>query len=312
MGGGAWSSATYDTMTGARAAAGATFGYDADVKRTGKYAAHPSLDPATKNKAGDNVRESRDSTEHPTTTPIIVGFDSTGSMGSVPRMVQSKLKTLFALLVDKKYATDPQVAIATYGDATCDKVPLQFSQFESDNRIDDNLDNLFLEGGGGGNDGETSQLLAYYAAHHTSTDAWDIRGKKGYLFLIADEKQVPVTAEHVQKVIGDTQPLGELSFEAIAAAVTQRWVVRVLLINNAIATLQHSHEFYTNLFGPDAVIGVQDPATIAETIAAIIGFEEGRDLATITSDLATAAGKEVATRVEQSLATRPARPPRLR
>ena len=30
----------------------------------------------------------------------------------------------------------------TYG------VPLQISQFESDNRIDDNLDNLFLEGGG--------------------------------------------------------------------------------------------------------------------------------------------------------------------
>ena len=311
MGGGFWSTATYDTMTGAKARAGATFGYDATVRRTGQLRAHPDLDPTRLNSAGANVRESRDSAEHPLSTPIVVGFDSTGSMGSVPRVVQAGLKTLFWLLLDKGYASDPQVAIATYGDATCDEVPLQFSQFESDNRIDENLDNLFLEGGGGGNDGETSQLLFYYAAHHTVTDAWEKRGKRGYLFLVADEKQIPIGPSHVVKYVGG-QARGDLSSEAIAKAVTERWVVRILLINNGVARMQRSQEFYTRLFGPDAVVTVQDPEAIAETIAALVGFEEGRDLAAITDDLTTAVGKEVAARVGQSLSTRAAAPAHLR
>jgi hypothetical protein len=228
-------------------------------------------------------------------------------MGTVPRTVQTKLTTLFGLLIDKGYATDPQIAVATYGDANCDRVPLQISQFEADNRIDDNLDNLFLEGGGGGNDGETSQLLLYYLAHHTATDSFAKRGKKGYVFLIADEKQVPISPEQVREFIGDRQPLGDLSFDAIAQDVSRTWAVRVLLINNYAALAQHSQRFYEDLFGPDNVTLVQDPEMIAETVAAIVGFEEGRSLDAITSDLTAAAGREVARRVGDSLARRGAR-----
>ena len=124
-------------------------------------------------------RRRGDSDEHPASTPIIVGFDETGSMGRIPRLVLTKLKTLFALLVDKGYATDPQIAVAAYGDAANgERAPLQISQFESDNRIDDNLDLIFLEGLGGGNNGETSNLLLYYAATHVSTDAFEKRGLK--------------------------------------------------------------------------------------------------------------------------------------
>ena len=301
MGSGTWSAATYGAMTGSKISGGMTFAYDSHARATGRFEAHKDLDPKRLNRAGRNVRESRDSDEHPLSTPIIVGFDSTGSMGSVPRVAQTKLAALFQLLIDKKYATDPQIAVATYGDATCDVVPLQFSQFESDNRIDDNLDRLLLEGGGGGNDGETSQLLMYYAAHHTEIDSFDKRGKKGYLFLIADEKQIPITATHVREVVGDRQPLGDITFEGIATAVTEKWKVRILLINNYAAQTQRSEQFYARLFGPDSLIIVQDPETIAETIAAIIGFEEGRDLDDVTTDLAAVAGKEVARRVGRCL-----------
>ena len=313
MGSGTWSASTYDSFTGSRISSGTTFDYDRTVRATGIYKPADELDPSKLNSAGLNIRESRDSDEHPLSTPIIVQFDSTGSMGSVPRVVQTKLKTLFQLLLDKKYCTDPQVAIATYGDATCDRVPLQFGQFESDNRIDEELDKLFLEGGGGGNDGETSQLGLYYAAYHTSTDSWEKRNKKGYFFLIADEKQIAITAQHIKDVIGDAQPLGDITEAGIATAVSKTWQVHVLLVKNYAAVSQHSEEFYTKLFGPDAITIVQDPDAIAETIAAIIGFEEGRDLAVITDDLREAAGKEVATRVEASLAKRnPAESARLR
>ena len=105
MGSGTWSSATYSAVSGAKIRAGATFDYSA--RATG---VHEKLDPKRLNAAGQNIRESRDSDEHPASTPIIVGFDETGSMGSIPRLVLTKLKTLFSLLVDKGYATDPQIS----------------------------------------------------------------------------------------------------------------------------------------------------------------------------------------------------------
>lgn len=285
MGGGFWSNATYNRVTGARLRAGATFGYDAEVRSGRASGPHPSLDPSLPNGLGLRVRESRDSAEHPLSTPIVVGFDSTGSMGSVPRTVQRKLATLFELLVENGYATDPQIAIATYGDAVCDDVPLQISQFESDNRIDENLDRLYLEGGGGGNGGETSQLLMYYLAHHTATDAWDKRGKRGYLFLIADEIQVPISARHVADAIGDRRPLGPLDVHSIARDVSERWDVKVLLIDNWAARSQGSRSFYSELFGREAIVDVEDPEMIAETIAAVVGVCEGRGVDQVRDDL---------------------------
>lgn len=301
MGSGFWSNSTFDNVTRARMAAGANFAYDRDVKQGRAQGAHPDLDPSLAGPDGRNLRESRDNEDHPFSTPIVVGFDSTGSMGSVPRTVQAKLSRLFGLLMGRAYVTDPQICIATYGDATCDRVPLQVSQFESDNRIDENLDHLYLEGGGGGNNGETSQLLFYYLAHHTATDSWEKRGKRGYAFIIADEKQVPINAGHIRRFIGDRRPLGPVDERSLAQAVSEKWDVKILLIDNYSAQMQHSREYYSALFGDRAIIDIQDPASIAETIAAVIGFEEGRAAADIREDLRSAAGPEVARAVEAGL-----------
>jgi hypothetical protein len=303
MGGGSWSSATYAATTGSKISSGSTFGYDRHVKTTGDYKVHESLDPTKLNGAGLNIRESRDSVEHPNSLPIVVGFDSTGSMGSVPRVVQEKLKSVFTLLVDKGYTPDPQVCVATYGDAAAgDRLPLQVGQFESDNRVDDALDNMVLEGGGGGNGGETSNLLLYFLATHTATDAWEKRNKKGHIFIIADERQVPISADMISRFVGDGQPLLEdISYEGIARAVTEKWNVWILLIDNTSARMQHSEEFYSDLFGADHVLIVEDANNIAETIGAVVGFAEGTDVDTIKSDLSEVAGTEIALRVGNTL-----------
>lgn len=304
MGGGSWSSATYAATTGSKIRSGSTFGYDTHVKATGDYKVHEALDPMKANAAGLNIRESRDSVEHPNALPIVVGFDSTGSMGTVPRTVQEKLKSVFTLLVDKGYTPDPQVCVATYGDATCDRLPLQVGQFESDNRVDDSLDNMVLEGGGGGNGGETSNLLLYFLATHTETDAWEKRQHKGHIFIIADERQVPISADHISRFIGDGQPLLEdISYEGIAKAVTEKWNVWILLIDNAAAKMQKSQEFYTDLFGAEHVLIVEDPNAIAETVGAVVGYAEGTDVDKIKSDLSEVAGKEIALRVGNTLAS---------
>ena len=162
MGSGRWSTDVYTAAASYRAATGTSaFAYS----DSGARKAHAALDPQ-----GVAVRESRDSDEHPQSTPIAVLFDVTGSMGSVPRVLQTKLPQLLGLLTRKGYATDPHIMFGAVGDATCDRVPLQVGQFESDNRMDDDLARIVLEGGGGGQQHESYELAMYFMARHTDLD----------------------------------------------------------------------------------------------------------------------------------------------
>ena len=280
MGYGSYSAATYSSNIGAKIASGTTFAYDTKVRSTGTYKAHDILDPKKLNKAGVNIREARDSADHPNTTPVSIGLDVTGSMASTPRIVQQSLSKLFGLLVRKGYCQDPTLQISAYGDAFGDRVPLQVSQFESDNNLDTALDNLFLEGNGGGNGGETATLLWYYLNNHVVTDAWEKRGKKGYFFLIADEIALDLRPEQVKEFIGvEESPSPDLlTAEHLAKQLKDKWEVFVLLLNNGTAYRQRSKEFYTKLFGAQRIIILEDDTTVSETIGAVVGRMENDDL----------------------------------
>ncbi len=281
MGGGAWSPATYAATTARKVATGTTFSYTKSAHATGVYEAHEDLDPKKVNGpdsplAGQNIRESRDSDEHPTSVPVAVWFDETGSMGQTPRVLQKKLAELFGVVLRKGYLEHPQIMVGGYGDGLVDSAPVQVSQFESDNRIDDSLDNLFLEGNGGGNFGESQWLAWYFTATHTATDAWEKRQKKGYAFFIGDEKSLEPTADQVKRWIGDGEPLVHpLTDEAIVKELLSKWEAYVFVIDNGSAKRQGSVEYYTNLFGAERVLIVQDETAISETIALTIGMTEG-------------------------------------
>lgn len=282
MGSGNWSANTYSTNTGSKISSGRTFGYSNTTKSQSRntWKAHESLDPKKKAGsasplAGQIVREARDNDEHPNSVPISVFFDETGSMGTIPRVVQEKLGGLFTLLLRKGYVEDPQLLIGAYGDAYTDSVPLQVGQFESDNRVDETLDNLFLEGYGGGNGGETATLAWYYLAHHTATDAMEKRGKKGYAFFIGDEVALDLQFEQVKHIIGVDEPIGDLSARALAEAMMEKWEVFILLIDNTSAAIQGSEKFYKGVFGDKRVLTLEEPGAVSETIALTVGAMEG-------------------------------------
>jgi hypothetical protein len=183
MGSGQWSPATYNDRAVLRARSGKdAFDFSADAIRSGRLRPHQTLDPQ-----GLERRESRDSEEHPQSNAIIISLDVTGSMGRVVRGIHGDLPHLHELLLGHKYIPDPQILFMAVGDATCDQAPLQVGQFESDNRMDQNLENMILEGGGGGQKTESYELALYVAGRHTSIDCWEKRKQKGYLFMIGDE-----------------------------------------------------------------------------------------------------------------------------
>src|SRR3954467_14441050 len=199
MGSGHWSPATYNDRVVARTTAGKdTFSYSNDAVKSGQLKPHQTLDPQ-----GLGIRESRDSEEHPESNAIIISLDVTGSMGKVVRGIHGDLPRLHEMLLGHRYIPHPQIMFAAVGDATCDRVPLQVGQFESDNRMDQNLENMVLEGGGGGQKTESYELMLYVAARHTAADCWEQRKHKGYLFIIGDEMAYPaVSRAQVLKLIG--------------------------------------------------------------------------------------------------------------
>ena len=266
MGHGRWSCDTYDAAQRYRRARGeSAFAYS----DSGARKVHPRLDPYRV-----TVRESRDSDEHPRSTAIAVLFDVTGSMGHVPRVLQTKLPGLLGLLQRKGYASDPQVLFGAIGDATCDVVPLQIGQFESDNRMDEDLGRIVLEGGGGGQRTESYELAMYFMARHTSIDCWEKRGRQGYLFIIGDEMPYrDVNPREVNAIIGDRTET--IAVERIVAELqTTSDVYYIMPAGSSYVGDQTILSTWRKLLGHN-VIELDDLNAVCEVIGLTVGLGEG-------------------------------------
>lgn len=300
MGHGYWDDNAYRAARAFRAGRGMDdFGYTADLRGRDRSAwrVAPTMDPR------DALRECRDSDQHANSLPIAVLFDVTGSMGVVPRIMQRKLGRLHGLLRSKGYADDPQVLFGGVGDADTDRVPLQVGQFESDNRMDEQLRLIFLEGNGGGQKSESYELAAYFMARHTRTDAWEKRRHKGYLFLIGDELNKPrLAGRHIREVVGD-DVRENIDVESVYRELELRWHVFFILPN------QSNHyrdreiaEHWRDLLGQRFLL-LEEPAAVCELIALVVGLGEGRiDVGTGLADLRDVGLDAEATAVGRSLA----------
>ncbi|MFI6574734.1 hypothetical protein ACIBFB_02945 [Nocardiopsis sp. NPDC050513] len=288
MGSSNWSTDAYHARQAYNASVGSSnFGYTDDVAASAPrhtWKVHDSLDPK-----GVTVRESRDSDAHPNSLAISVLFDVTGSMGRVPRILQTKLPDLFGLLLRKGYVEDPQIMFGAIGDATCDRAPLQVGQFESGNELEDDLGNILLEGGGGGQATESYELAMYFMARHTAMDCLDKRGRRGYLFIIGDEMAYgAVKAREVREVIGDD--VGEnIPFPAILAELRRKFEVFYLMPTGShYFNDDRVRGFWDGHLGQN-VIYLDDLDAVSETIAVTVGLgEEAIDLQEGLDDLAEA------------------------
>jgi hypothetical protein len=236
---------------------------------------HANLNPL-----GVKVRESRDSTDNPNSTPLIVGIDVTGSMGIIADVLAREgLGTLFTGILDRKPITDPHVMFMAIGDANCDKAPLQVSQFEADKRIIDQLTQIYLEHGGGGNNFESYNLPWYFAANHTVHDSMEKRGKRGYLFTVGDEEApLDLTKDQIKQFIGDDLQTNVGTRDILSAAQRSYDIFHVIIEegNHARLHLDRVVDSWRSLLGQHVIL-LSDHKKLAETIVSAIEVAEGRD-----------------------------------
>lgn len=278
MGGGSWDTGAYKSSSTTRKASGvADFAYTKTATK-----AHTNLDPLRINSKPFGKLESRDSTEHPVSNPVLVCFDVTGSNYERAVDAQKRLPNLMELL--NKYLTDPQVAVAANDDYNyAGSNSIQISDFESDNRVDDHIRNIYLVGLGGGNDGESYDLLLYAAARKMVLDSVEKREKKGYMFLYADEPIFDhVQASEVKAIFGDRIekdiPIAEIIEEA-----RRNFNIFVIWPDGGY---RHAREQYVKLFGDESVLTSQHPNLLCELIASTIGlYEDKATTSSVVTDL---------------------------
>ncbi|MGZ8924472.1 MAG: hypothetical protein ACXW2E_01180 [Nitrososphaeraceae archaeon] len=226
------------------------------------------------------MRESRDSDLNPKSTPIIVGCDVTGSMGMIADyLIKTGLGILFQEILDRKPVTDPHLMIMAIGDAAYDSAPLQVSQFESDTVIVDQLTKVYIEHGGGGNRYESYELPWYFAANHTSTDSFEKRNKKGYLFTIGDEEPSRgVIASQIKRFIGDT-PQSDISLIDMYDQVSKMYNTYHIIVaegNYCRRNVDKVKDLWCNVIGQNTIV-LEDYKKLSEVITSIIEVNEGRD-----------------------------------
>lgn len=187
MGGGSWTTSSFTSYS-------ASVGRSVD-KSTGKLSGsyksqdmykqkylHEKLNPR------NVLRECCDSAEHPCTIPVILALDVTGSMGQAAVEVAKDINVVMTRLF--KDVKDIEFMIMGIGDLSCDDAPIQISQFESDIRIAEQMDQVYFEYGGGGNAYESYTAAWYMGARHTKLDCLG-RGKKGIIITLGDEQLNP-------------------------------------------------------------------------------------------------------------------------
>ena len=187
MGGGSWSTHEYSTY--------ATTAYNASLTSSGTLSGSFTAKQLYRsNRLKDSmnprniVRECADSEEHPNTKPVILALDVTGSMGDTAVEVAKKLNVVMTELYKK--AQDVEFCVMGIGDLHYDSAPIQMSQFESDIRIAESLDDIYFEFGGGGNLYESYTAAWYMGVYHTKLDCHK-RGEKGIIITIGDEQLNP-------------------------------------------------------------------------------------------------------------------------
>lgn len=201
MGSGVFSSTTYRSYSTSK-------GLSVDVN-TNKLASNYTADDLFKqrglNKALNPkgvVRECCDSDEHPNTIPVILALDVSGSMGDAAAEVAKSLGAVMSDLY--KSVTDVEFLIMGIDDLEGGGVPIQASQFESDIRIAEQLDQLYLEYWGCGNGYESYTAAWVFGAKQTKLDCWK-RGKKGIIITIGDENITRVLfADDLKQYMGLT------------------------------------------------------------------------------------------------------------
>ena len=238
MGSGNWDAAAYNCYTTSYRGMSATdFSSKTDYSVQEMYKSRAIADGLNPLNV---MRECCDSEEHPNTLPVILALDVTGSMGDAAMKVAQKLNEIMTTLYDSNAVKDIEFCVMGIGDLAYDRAPIQISQFESDIRIAEQLDQIYFEAGGGGNSYESYSAAWYMGVRHCKLDCWN-RGRKGIIITMGDELPNPYLPTRLERIAGDKLQ-GEVNTKELLEEAKEKFDIYHLAINDEETSYSyHAH-----------------------------------------------------------------------
>ena len=223
------------------------------------------------------MRESRDSEDSPESTPIIIGFDSTGSMGYLAaEIAKNSLNRTATMILEKRPVTDPHIMCAAFTSPSFMSTypAMQVTQFEADIRVVEQLLEFKLDGG---NRYSYDSMVWYFALKHTSIDSYEKRKKKGFIFCIGDEvgdsgTEEILSSEDISNVFNDDNARGFKTRELFEQTSQKYEIFHIITGGRTEISLGTWEKLVP---GRNAVIEAEDIEFLAEVMISIMQLVNG-------------------------------------
>ena len=203
--------------------------------------------------------------------PILVAVDVTGSMASWPAAIFDRLPLLYQTL--SQYREDVEISFAAIGDATCDRFPLQVTDFGKGAELDERLAALYGEGGGGGGAKESYELYAWLVQNRVSTPEAE---EKPFLIIYGDEGfYEKVNAKQVQHYLGGGLEKGVSSLE-VFQDLNKRFDVYLLRKSYGGSEDKAIRDQWADALEPQRIILVHDEDRAVDLALGLIARSWGR------------------------------------
>lgn len=211
--------------------------------------------------------------------PLIIICDETGSMGSWPATIFSKLPYLEH--EGKEYLGDGmRISFCAVGDAFSDQYPLQVQPFVEGAALKDTLKKLVIEGNGGGSAQESYDLAALYYARNVS---FPNAIRKPVLIFIGDEGLYNYVDKEKAKNWSRCEPNSRMSMEQLFVELTGKYAVYIVRkpYGNCTANSRSDQDRmienqWAKLLGDDHVVPLPEAERVVDVIFGILAKETGR------------------------------------
>lgn len=212
------------------------------------------------------------------TSTLTIVVDVTGSMGSWPQTIFSKLPYLEHEA--KEYlGEDTEIGFGAVGDANSDKYPVQAVPYSKGLDLKDQLAKIIVEGKGGSNESESYELTSLYYARNVDMP----KATHPILIMIGDENYYdvinPDQAKRYAKTVIPQRVLAEEVFDELKSKYTVYLIRKCYGYggpNSRNATDQRIQDRWVKIFGEDHVVDLPDPERVVDVIFGILAKETGR------------------------------------
>lgn len=230
------------------------------------------------------LRESRNSTANPASTPVVIALDCSGSMQDLALSAVKNIGTLMSEIYDRKPVTDPHIMAMFFDDVHFSGPgSLQVTQFESSMVIIDQLKDLYFVNNGGGNRSESNHLPLHFVNNKVEADAF-ADGRKGFFFEMGDELvPPPLTPEQLKIIYGpDFEASEPVSYETLLAQAEENWHVFHIVPTRGRRDYEAQITDWRRVLG-QRVIVLDDIEKLAEVLVATMQVIAGADKAVVAA-----------------------------